>query len=220
MQVETTKISSGSEVIDELLQGGYEKKVLSVIYGPSGTGKTTLCLSALKETLKGNKVLFIDTEGGFSPERLEQLTQDSQKIFENLIIVEPVNFKQQHDTIMLIDQLVDSETKMVVCDTLTGLYRSERAFDSENTMQKLTQQASKLLEIARERNIPVLISSQVYTNFDNEIKLLGGDVLHYRSKCIIELVSENGKRKAILQKHKHIPKTEIEYKISNEGIVF
>lgn len=215
------KISSGTKIIDVLLEGGYEKKVLSVIYGPPGAGKTTACLMALNYASKGNKTIFIDTEGGFSPERLQQLIPDTKNIYDNLIIFEPTNFTKQDEILSILDQLVDDQTKMIICDTLTGLYRTERTYEKERkeSFNLLTQHASKLLEIAREKNIPVLITTQVYTNFSNEIRMIAEDILNYRSKCVIELANENGSRRAILQKHKYIPKSEKSYVITNEGIV-
>ena len=46
-----------------------------------------------------------------------------------------------------------------------------------------------LVEIARKKKIPVLITNQVYTDFDHrdEVKMVGGDLLRYGSKCLIEL---------------------------------
>lgn len=215
------KISSGTKIIDDLLEGGYEKKVLSVIYGPPGAGKTTVCLMALNYAAKGNKTIFIDTEGGFSPERLQQLIPETKKIYDNLIIFEPTNFKKQDEILSILDQLVDDQTKMIICDTLTGLYRTERTYEKEKkeSFSLLTQHASKLLEISREKNIPIVVTTQVYTNFDNQTKMIAEDLLNYRSKCVIELTNDNGKRKAILQKHKYIPKSEKEYVIKNEGMV-
>jgi len=47
------KISSGSEVIDKLLDGGYGK-VVTIIYGPAASGKTTLAmLAAIQQAKQG-----------------------------------------------------------------------------------------------------------------------------------------------------------------------
>jgi len=42
------KISSGSEVIDNLLDGGYNK-VVTIIYGPAASGKTTLAFLLIQK---------------------------------------------------------------------------------------------------------------------------------------------------------------------------
>ena len=78
------KVSSGSAVIDELLEGGFESDVITTVYGSAGTGKTTLCvMSTIKCALDGKKVIFVDTEGGFSIERLKQLTPEYEKVLDN-----------------------------------------------------------------------------------------------------------------------------------------
>ena len=51
------------------------------------------------------------------------------------------------------------------------------------------------------------------------INVVGGDILKYWSKCIIELQSKNGKKKAIVRKHRSIPEKELNFEIINEGII-
>ena len=38
------RIPTGSKILDIMLDGGYEKDVITTIYGPAGSGKTVLCL--------------------------------------------------------------------------------------------------------------------------------------------------------------------------------
>ena len=40
------KINSGSNIVDDFLNGGYDKDIISTIYGPASSGKTTFCLLA------------------------------------------------------------------------------------------------------------------------------------------------------------------------------
>ncbi len=68
------RISTGSFDLNKWLEGGYEKDIITMIAGPAGSGKTNFCiLSACSQAKKGNKVIFIDTEGGFSIERVKQI---------------------------------------------------------------------------------------------------------------------------------------------------
>ena len=72
-----TRISAGSYDLNRWLHGGYEKDIITVVYGGAGTGKTNLCMAAaVSQAKKGNKVLFIDSEGGFSVERARQLAPE------------------------------------------------------------------------------------------------------------------------------------------------
>ena len=53
---------------------GNKNPDIKLIYGPAAAGKTTYCLlTSISMAKKGKKVMFIDTENGFSIERLKQL---------------------------------------------------------------------------------------------------------------------------------------------------
>ena len=86
--------------------------------------------------------------------------------------------------------------------------------------RSLSEQVSFLSEIARKQHIPILIANQVYANFEDKgVNLVGGDILKYGSKCLIELKKDGDNvRTAILQKHRSLPeKKEIKFKIVEKG---
>ena len=63
------RITTGSMSFDGLLEGGFEKDVISTIFGPAGSGKTNLCLITLANFSSHKKIIYIDTEGSFSVSR-------------------------------------------------------------------------------------------------------------------------------------------------------
>jgi len=102
--------------------------------------------------------------------------------------------------------------------------RSRKENESEKDireMQKvndeLVRQMRTLAEIARKREIPVILTNQVY-RWDNESRMVGGDIVRYWAKCLIELVNDRGNRKAILRKHRSMPEKELEFEIKNSGV--
>jgi hypothetical protein len=50
------------------------------------------------------------------------------------------------------------------------------------------------------------------------VNVVGGDLLKYWSKCIIELQNQEGKKKAIIKKHRSLPEKILNFEIVNEGI--
>ena len=79
------KVSAGSYDLNTWLYGGYENDIVTVIYGGAGSGKTNLCLlAAVSQARKGKKIIFIDTEGGFSVERVKQLVGEKDGVEEVL----------------------------------------------------------------------------------------------------------------------------------------
>ena len=239
MEIKTErKISAGSYDLNKFLYGGYDKDIITTIYGQAGSGKTNFVLCAtVSQAKKGNKVIFIDTEGGFSVERVKQLAgEDWKKILENVLLLQPTSFLEQEESFdKLLKELKTSKIGLIVVDGMTMLYRLELAearkkSDEEvyKTNSKLAKQTRILAEISRKQDIPVLVTNQVYGEFLNdedfkagkkrEFFMVGGDILKYWSKCLIELRNENNKRKLILKKHRSLPEKEMEFEIINSGI--
>jgi len=203
------KISSGSKPIDELLNGGYEKDIITTIYGPAGTGKTTMCLMCAIAVSKSKKIIYIDTEGGFSVERIKQLDGYDDDVMKKIMILKPTDFSDQHKAFKNVSQMVNDKIGLVVVDTISMLYRIEsgKTTDIKNVNNDMGVQISLLTEIARKKNIPVLLTNQVYSDFDvpDSVKMVGGDILRYSSKCLIELEKIKNGRRIIVKKHRSIP---------------
>lgn len=219
------KITAGDSLLDGLLDGGYEKDIINTLYGPAGSGKTLLCMLAAKEVSRqGKKIIFVDTEGGFSAERLKQISDDHEKVLSNIFFLKPTNFKEQKDAFEKLRDLVNDKIGLIVVDTISMLYRLElgKNDDVYDVNKALGQQLAYLNEIARKKNIPILITNQVYANFasQGQVKIVGGDLLKYGSKCMIELQAANaGHRKAIVKKHRSIPSGKSSlFRISQKGL--
>jgi DNA repair protein RadB len=234
------KISCGNFELNKWLFGGYDKDIITTIYGPAGCGKTNFCMMASASAARhGGKVIFIDTEGGFSVERFRQLCKDaeeSKKALENIIILKPTSFEEQWDAFgkLLKEIKSKNEISLIVVDGMTMLYRlllaeskeDKRKVDEINSI--LARQMRMLAEIARKRNIPVLATNQVYYDFLSEedlragkeknANMVGGDIMRYWSKCIIELKNNRGRRSVVLRKHRSLPEKELDFEIVNEGI--
>lgn len=214
-------------IIDQLLEGGLENDVITTLYGPAGSGKTNICiLAAINVAKTGGKVLFMDTEGGFSAERAKQICgEETERILNNIFFLSPTDFQEQQNMFEKLKEIIDNNIKLIVVDTISMLYRLERGSNEEpfDVNVELSKQIAYLTQITRKNKIPVLISNQVYAHFENpnEVKIVGGDILKYGSKCLIELQSgHNGIRKATLIKHRSLPQSkEVLFKIVNEGII-
>ena len=214
-------LKTGSDKLNEFLSGGYEQGVITTIFGPSGTGKTTACLLSAISMTKDNKVIFIDTEGGFSAERLKQLAPDYKKVLDRVFIMKPTTFAEQKNCIDSLHKKFPKGIGLIICDTISALYRLERGDDNRTLNAELGKQLGKLLEISRKNSIPIILTNQVYADFDdrNKVRMVGGDIISYNSKCLIELQPfGHNKRKAMLRKHRSLPEKEVEFEIREKGI--
>ena len=237
--IKRNKISTGSYDLNKWLYGGYDSEIISTIYGPAGSGKTNFCmLACISQAKKGNKVIYIDTEGGFSIDRLKQIYPENySEIMGNILLLKPTNFQEQYKVFGQLLKEIRSKTNkigLIIIDSITMLYRLELAENKENIGKVreingiLARQMRILSEIARKQELPVIITNQVYSEFLSKedfeegkqagVKMVGGDILKYWSKCIIELKQEGRKRRAVLKKHRSLGEKELSFEIINSGI--
>lgn len=220
------RVRTGSKILDLALRGGYERGTITTIFGPAGSGKTILMILALVNMARNKKkIIYIDTESSFSIERIMQIAKDYKKIMDYVLFLKPSDFEEQKKSFEELRKLVKYDAGLVIVDTISMQYRLEmgKKEDISETNRHLIQQITLLADIARVKNIPVLVTSQVYSTFDSRdnINMVGGDILRYRSKTLIELqTTPYGNRKAIIKKHRSIPENrEVLFKIVETGII-
>jgi DNA repair protein RadB len=209
--------------IDNILGGGVETKIITQIYGPPATGKTNICLQLTINCVRaGKKVVFIDTEGGHSVDRIRQLAgNDFKKVLENSIFFEPTRFEEQVEIIDNLEKIVNEHFGLIVVDSAVALFRTGTEEDKLVAMNRqLSKQLEKLREIAKKFNLAVIITNQVYSSFENGgVEPVGGNILKYWSKTIIELQKKDGTRIAILKRHRSMPEEiSTEFIITREGL--
>lgn len=220
--MEVERVSTGSRPVDELLNGGLEKEVITNVFGESGTGKTNLCVQVAAEIAsEGEDVIYIDTEGGFSPERFVQIA--SEKALENLTMFEPLDFDQQEDVLESLEDAVNEDTGFIVVDSLVSLYRLKVNDNNASEInQRLSQQLSELSKIARKHELPVMVTNQVYSNFDESgVELVGKDVPRYWSKCLLKLEHDDKSIRTVgIEKHRSLPEGKTRrFQITDGGLV-
>lgn len=232
------RISTGSYDLNKWLYGGYEKGIVTMIAGSPGSGKTNMSiLAACSQAKKGNKVIFIDTEGGFSSDRVKQIVGENyEEILKNILLITPADFNEQQKVFKTLNNYLKKEQiSLIVVDGMAMLYRLELGDarqDGDNTIREVNLEVARqmklLAEISKNQQIPVVVTNQVYMGYlseedwkkgmEREVNIVGGDLLQYWCKCIIELRNEKGKRRAILKKHRSQPEKEMGFEIRNEGI--
>ncbi|MFN6133646.1 MAG: recombinase RecA [Synechococcaceae cyanobacterium] len=114
MRVET--INTGALTLDLARGGGYPKGRVVEVYGPEGSGKTTLTLHAIAEVQKrGGVAAFVDAEHALDPVYAAALGVD----IENLLVSQPDTGEM---ALEIVDQLVRSAAvDIVVVDSVAAL---------------------------------------------------------------------------------------------------
>jgi len=210
--------------IDELLGGGVETRAITQIYGPPASGKTNVCLQVALNCIKNDKkVVFIDTESGHSIERTKQIASgEFGKFIENSLFFGPLNFGEQDKIIENLGSIISDKFGLIILDSAVSLYRiGTEEEKSQNLNRLMSKQLAKLSELARKHNLAVIVTNQVYASpQDGSAEPIGGNILKYWSKAIIELQnSGRGIREAILIRHRSIPEgLKAKFVISSDGL--
>ncbi|MFQ5801091.1 MAG: DNA repair and recombination protein RadB [Candidatus Hydrothermarchaeales archaeon] len=218
-----TKISFKNS-LDKILNGGIESKTVTQFYGPPASGKTNLCLLAVVRCVEqGKKAIFIDTEGGHSVERLRQMAgKDLEKVLENTYFYEPTCFDDQQFIVDNLDYMMNQDIGLIVLDSAVAFYRYERNDENAPEINRaLSSQIAKLSRLARKHNLAVVITTQVYSSYDNEngVEPVGGSMLKYWSKVIMELKKDGKGIEAVLVRHRELPEgTKVKFRITERGI--
>jgi len=210
--------------LDDLLEGGLEGGAITLLFGEAGSGKTNICLQiASRVALTGKKVVYIDTEG-VSLERLMQISGDNyEEVMKNTLFFEPHSFEEQEKFVEKAVKLAESslEVGVIILDSATIHYRLTRNDEEKGLRKSLSPQLAKLLGAARSKDIPILLTSQVYTDLEKgTFEPLGGHVLLHNAKAIIRLDKAGTSiRRAIIMKHRHLEEgRKADFKLTKEGV--
>jgi DNA repair protein RadB len=199
-------LSLRCQPLDTLLGGGLESGIITRVYGEAGTGKTNLCLQAAREcVLSRKKVAYIDTEG-VSVERIRQICVDCdyKKILSDILFFTPTSFESQEQ--MIHDAIAAKAVGLIIVDTITMFYRLNLEDDREGGIRSFTRQVTDLQVTAREKNLFVIITEQVYTDKTGEVKPFTNRDAEHMTKTILRLDRKGiGQREATIIKHRSQP---------------
>jgi len=166
-------ISSGLQKLDKFLSGGIPDGVIVDIFGENGTGKTLLLLQFLINSIKnGGNVLYLDTTGGFRPERILEIQKESQieiNLLEKITVSRITNTSEQ---IKSISDLEASNFSLIVIDNITDLFsyeyqKVESAFEKNSLFMKYMH---KISNFAITKKIPIIVTNMIRTRDGKEIE--------------------------------------------------
>jgi len=119
-------IKTGLRKIDNFLSGGIPNGLIVDIFGGSGTGKTQLLLQLSINSIKnGGNVLYLDTTGGFRPERILEIQKKSNMDFNLLDKITVSRVTNTSEQINSIKNLHTNNFSLIVIDNITDLFSYE-----------------------------------------------------------------------------------------------
>ena len=182
--VATEKFSSGSPKLNRALGGGYGEGRIIEIIGPESSGKTTLCLHAIKEVQSlGGLCAFIDVENALDIEYAQDVGVD----IDSLLISQPNNGEQ---ALQIVDKLIRTgKVKLIVVDSVAALVPKEelegQIGDSHVGRQaRLMSQALRMITpLAKHTGTTIIFTNQIRMKigvmFGNPETTPGGEALKF-----------------------------------------
>jgi len=107
------------------LGGGYRAGTLTELFGRSNSGKSQLAMQAVLVAARGGiKSLYIDTEGTFRPERIEEIAKargwGMDGVLEKIVYVRSDSSSEQMEAVRKMgSRLATADCRLVIVDTLT-----------------------------------------------------------------------------------------------------
>lgn len=166
-------LSTGNEVLDELLNGGYAIGKLTEISGPTDTGKTLLALKAIKElqNLDNNKLtIYIDASRTFKLEYTEEHELDK----DGIVLIQPESIEK---LVIMLSEIVKpciDDVGLIIIDSLADLSTNK---EQECGLKTNTDRhrsivikalLTRIANLVRNSETCAIILNQDRTNFEDE----------------------------------------------------
>jgi len=236
------RVTTGSMELNKLLGGGLESMAITEVFGEFRTGKTqlahTLCVTTQlpgEGGFTGGKVIYIDTENTFRPDRLRPIADrfnlDQDAVLDNVLYSRAYTSEQQLEMLDYVCAKFHEEPgifKLLVVDSVMALFRVDYSGRGElaERQQSLAQMLSKIQKISEEYNVAVLITNQMTSDpgatmsFQADPKKpIGGNIIAHASTTRISLRKGRGEmRIAKIYDSPDLPESEATFAITTGGL--
>ena len=197
--------ASGAKGVDLLLGGGYKGGTLTLIFGRSNSGKTQLAMQAAMLAASGGKTaLFVDTEGSFRPERVEEMAKarglEPRDLLRRIVYVRSDSVPEQMETVrMMARRPATSGCELVVIDTLTRNFTVELPGKSNLSSRQgsLNVHLSEMSRDAYQNGRAYLLTNRVTFGASQDVGI-GGKTVEQLVHATLTLAREGGKLRATL----------------------
>ncbi|CAE7738955.1 DMC1A, partial [Symbiodinium necroappetens] len=224
------------------LGGGMESCSITELFGEFRCGKTQVChslsvMAQLPPNMGGanGKVVYIDTEGTFRPERIRQIAEgkgvSAEAAMNNIVYARC--YTSDHLEQLLLEAaslMVNDEDRfaLLIVDSIMGGFRVDYSGRGElaDRQQKLARVMSKLQKVSEEFNVAVVLTNQVMADpgggcafMPSHPKPVGGHILaHFSTTRIMLRKGRAEQRIAKIYDSPCLPESESVFEIFAGGV--
>jgi len=238
MRQNVLRLTTGSNALDKILDGGLETQTITEFYGEYGSGKSQIChqlcvnvqLSPERGGLNG-AALYVDTENTFRLERIVQMAKhvglEPEQAVKNIIYAEAYTSDHQMFLLENADEVIKANNvKLIIVDSLTAHFRSEYVGREmlAPRQQRLNKHMHKLIGLARAFNAVAVVTNQVMAKpdvfFGDAVHPIGGHIVGHTShtRLYLRRASRGPVRIARLVSSPYLPEGEEIFKVTENGI--
>jgi DNA repair protein RadA len=238
MRQNVLRLTTGSNALDKILDGGLETQTITEFYGEYGSGKSQIChqlcvnvqLPPERGGLNGG-ALYVDTENTFRLERIVQMSKhvglEPEQVVKNIIYAEAYTSDHQMFLLENADEVIKANNvKLIIVDSLTAHFRSEYIGREmlAPRQQRLNKHMHKLIGLARAFNAVAVVTNQVMAKpdvfFGDAVHPIGGHIVGHTShtRLYLRKASRGPVRIARLVSSPYLPEGEEIFKVTENGI--
>ena len=166
-------ISTGLQKLDKFLSGGIPDGIIVDIFGGRGAGKTLLSFQLMINSIKnGGNVLYLDTSGGFRPERILEIQKELKMDIDLLEKITVSRITNTSEQIKSLQNIAENNFSLIVIDNITDLFSyeyqsDESVFEKNSLFMKYMHELSKF---AITNKIPIVVTNMIRNMDDKEVE--------------------------------------------------
>mmetsp|Transcript_15808 Transcript_15808/g.64575 ORF Transcript_15808/g.64575 Transcript_15808/m.64575 type:complete len:240 (+) Transcript_15808:595-1314(+) len=202
-------------------------------------GKTqlshTLCVTAQipNQTNAQGKVVFIDTENTFRPERIAQIAHrfelEPDDVLQNIMVARAYTSDHQLDLLNQVPGLMASDRfALLIVDSSTALFRVDYVGRGElaERQQRLSKFMSNLMKVAEQFNVAIWVTNQMTATPDGAAmfvtdpkKPIGGNIMAHASTTRLYLRKGRAEQRICkIVDSPELPEMEATFEINEKGV--
>ncbi len=207
-------ISSGDSTLDELLEGGFHRDLVYLLYGDKNKTTNVLLTTAVIAQKSfangglgdGHKIAFVDGNNRFNPYNVSKFAVSQnlspQRVLENIIIARAFTWDQMVE--LLENRLAKLEhVKVVLISGITSLLQEYE----KQTFEDLLKVIDGIKKILSKTNPFILITAPL-----NEYSLFrpkGGKILSHFGNVLIQINDDEHFAEYMLVQHPFLPESKL-----------
>ncbi|MHA1292555.1 MAG: ATPase domain-containing protein [Promethearchaeota archaeon] len=231
-------LDTGSKNFNDIIGGGFHPGRLYLIFGAYKTGKTQLCHQICVQTSqkiienKKFKIIYIDTENSFRPERIFEIAVahnfSCDNILKNIYVSKIMSNYALWLQLQEIENYINKlGTNLIIIDSINNHFRAEQGnnnisfFKVKSTFLKIL---NSLNYITKKYEIITIVTAQIRSIFSKKsiIKEVPVGMQFLNHFFAEQLYLSNRDEKiscAHLVNSQFCPEKKILYKITSKGII-